>query len=231
MAILVRGLIANEAVTAVHDVSDGGLAVALAEMAMAGGIGASIEVSPLLPEHGFVFFGEDQARYVVTATLENADAIRNAAESAGVACEIIGVTGGDTLTLGFGTAMLLDNLMRVHEGWLPGYMEGAPILDEEKTRRIMRKGDTMPMPSSEIERLIKQGIPDAKVEITDLAGDNNHYAAVVVSRNSPEKPSSSSISSSTKRSAAPWVANCMRCSFRPVRRRKFHRIFYAKTVT
>src|SRR3982074_3617406 len=55
----------------------------------------------------------------------------------------------------------------------------APILDEEKTRRI--EGDTMPMPPSEIERLIKQGIPDAKVEITDLAGDNNHYAAVVVS--------------------------------------------------
>jgi stress-induced morphogen len=40
----------------------------------------------------------------------------------------------------------------------------------------------MPMPSSEIERLIKQGIPDAKVEITALADDNDHYAAVVVSR-------------------------------------------------
>jgi stress-induced morphogen len=39
----------------------------------------------------------------------------------------------------------------------------------------------MPMPLSEIERLIKQGIPDAEVEITDLAGDNNHYAARVVS--------------------------------------------------
>ncbi|MGH6812401.1 MAG: BolA family protein [Methylocella sp.] len=39
----------------------------------------------------------------------------------------------------------------------------------------------MPMPSSEIERLIKQGIPDAKVEITDLAGDDNHYAALVIS--------------------------------------------------
>ncbi|HET6378419.1 MAG TPA: BolA family transcriptional regulator [Methylocella sp.] len=39
----------------------------------------------------------------------------------------------------------------------------------------------MPMPSSEIERLIKQGIPDAKVEITPLADDNDHYAAVVIS--------------------------------------------------
>lgn len=38
----------------------------------------------------------------------------------------------------------------------------------------------MPMPSSEIERLIKEGLPGAKVEITDLAGDGDHYAAVVV---------------------------------------------------
>ena len=120
----VRGLIESREVTAVHDVSDGGLAVALAEMAMAGGIGASIEVSPPLPVLAYLF-GEDQARYIVTAALETADAIRNAAESAGVACEIIGVTGGDTLTLGFGIAILLRELMQAHEGWLPAYMAGA----------------------------------------------------------------------------------------------------------
>ena len=39
----------------------------------------------------------------------------------------------------------------------------------------------MPMAAAEIERLIKNGIPDAKIEITDLAGDDNHFAAVVVS--------------------------------------------------
>jgi phosphoribosylformylglycinamidine synthase subunit PurL len=120
----VRGLIARAAVTAVHDVSDGGLAVALAEMAMAGGIGATIEVSPPLSELGF-FFGEDQARYILTVTLKNADAIRSAAEIAGVTCEAIGVTGGDTLTLGSGTAILLDELVRAHEEWLPCYMEGG----------------------------------------------------------------------------------------------------------
>ncbi len=38
----------------------------------------------------------------------------------------------------------------------------------------------MPMPAAEIERLIQAGIPDARVEITDLAGDGNHYAATVV---------------------------------------------------
>ena len=39
----------------------------------------------------------------------------------------------------------------------------------------------MPMPAQEIEALIRQGIPDARVEITDLAGDGDHYAARVVS--------------------------------------------------
>lgn len=39
----------------------------------------------------------------------------------------------------------------------------------------------MPMPAAEIERMIKAGIPDAKVEITDLAGDSDHYAAIVIS--------------------------------------------------
>ncbi|MEI9928203.1 MAG: BolA family transcriptional regulator [Sphingomonas sp.] len=39
----------------------------------------------------------------------------------------------------------------------------------------------MPMPAEEIETLIRAGIPDATVEITDLAGDGDHYAARVVS--------------------------------------------------
>jgi stress-induced morphogen len=39
----------------------------------------------------------------------------------------------------------------------------------------------MPMEAGEIERLIKQALPDAKVEIRDLAGDGDHYAALVVS--------------------------------------------------
>ena len=39
----------------------------------------------------------------------------------------------------------------------------------------------MPMPAAEIEALIRGGIPDAHVEITDLAGDGDHYAARVVS--------------------------------------------------
>ena len=39
----------------------------------------------------------------------------------------------------------------------------------------------MPMAAADIERMIKDGIPDATVEIKDLAGDGDHYAATVIS--------------------------------------------------
>ncbi len=39
----------------------------------------------------------------------------------------------------------------------------------------------MPMPAAEIERLIKARFPDARIELKDLAGDNDHWAAHVVS--------------------------------------------------
>ena len=62
------------AFTAVHDISDGGLAVALAEMAVAGGLGATIAPEAIEgPAHAFLF-GEDQGRYVATARPETADA-------------------------------------------------------------------------------------------------------------------------------------------------------------
>jgi len=117
----VRGLIRNRALTAAHDISDGGFAVALAEMALAGNIGATVEIDPLVPAHAY-FFGEDQARYIVTAAPDKAKAILLESEQAGVACKIIGLTGGDALTIGSATAILLGNLRRSHESWLPDFM-------------------------------------------------------------------------------------------------------------
>ena len=81
----VRSLIRAGAVTAVHDVSDGGLLIALAEMAMASGIGAVLEAPSKIPPHAF-WFGEDQARYIVTAkdahsVTRQADRCRRAASA------------------------------------------------------------------------------------------------------------------------------------------------------
>ena len=81
--------------TAVHDVSDGGLLVALAEMAMASGIGAQLLAAPAsIVPHAY-WFGEDQARYLVTVRAEEAGLVLAKMKGADVPCVRIGTTGGD----------------------------------------------------------------------------------------------------------------------------------------
>jgi phosphoribosylformylglycinamidine synthase subunit PurL len=118
----VRALIAAGVATAVHDVSDGGLAVALAEMAMASGIGATLDPARA-PAHGF-WFGEDQARYVVTVTAAKAPLVADRARKAGVTVRNLGATGGDALTLGAERPILVKSLRDKFENWLPAYMAG-----------------------------------------------------------------------------------------------------------
>jgi phosphoribosylformylglycinamidine synthase subunit PurL len=118
----VRRLIQNGLVTAVHDLSDGGLLVALAEMAMSSGIGAQLTGAPPdVPAHAF-WFGEDQGRYVITTSQKSAEAIIHAAEQAGVAIAQLGVTGGDALTLPNERPILVSVLSERFERWLPAYM-------------------------------------------------------------------------------------------------------------
>jgi phosphoribosylformylglycinamidine synthase subunit PurL len=117
----VRALIRQGAVTAVHDVSDGGLLVAIAEMAMASGIGAVLEAATDMA--GFAFwFGEDQGRYVVTA--KDAERIAEYAKAAGVPITRIGATGGRILAIAGERPVRIEDLARRFEGWLPGYMAG-----------------------------------------------------------------------------------------------------------
>ena len=106
--------------SACHDVSDGGLAVALAEMALAGDMGATVQVpGGDVPPHGWLF-GEDQARYIVTASTSDADFILRYASSE-VAVERIGTTGGAVFAIGE-TPVSLAALRSAHEGWLPTFM-------------------------------------------------------------------------------------------------------------
>ncbi|WP_282609568.1 phosphoribosylformylglycinamidine synthase subunit PurL [Pelagibius sp. Alg239-R121] len=120
----VRSLIVSGQVTVCHDLSDGGLAVTLAEMALASGIGATIDepADSDLPLPAWLF-GEDQARYLIATT--SASTLIDAARNAGVSAAIIGRTTGETLTLPGGTPISLSELSGAHEGWLPGYMAGT----------------------------------------------------------------------------------------------------------
>jgi phosphoribosylformylglycinamidine synthase len=120
---LVRALIAEGVATAAHDVSDGGLLVALAEMAMASGLGAELDRPPLAA-HAF-WFGEDQARYVVTVKADVAERVMARAHAAGIAARQLGLTGGDALTLEGERPILVAKLRERFEGWLPDYMAGG----------------------------------------------------------------------------------------------------------
>ncbi len=120
----VRSLIVTRRLTAVHDLSEGGLAVGLAEMAVAGGVGASIDALPAGKSHA-ILFGEDQARYVVTCRPGDTAAILSQAAAAGILAERLGATGGDTLRLRGEEPILLGDLRDAYETALPSYMSGA----------------------------------------------------------------------------------------------------------
>jgi phosphoribosylformylglycinamidine synthase subunit PurL len=123
---LVRSLIREGRVSAVHDASEGGLLVAVAEMALAGNRGVALEVTPEpMPAHA-LWFGEDQARYIVAAAPEQADAIHKAAAVARVPVRLVGTVGGDALTLADEAPLSLAALREAHEGWLPRFMAGSP---------------------------------------------------------------------------------------------------------
>jgi phosphoribosylformylglycinamidine synthase len=116
----IRAEIRAGRIAACHDLSDGGLLVAVAEMAMAGGRGAALDASPGdLPRHAWLF-GEDQGRYLVEVA--DPDAALWAARQAGVAARAIGAVGGAALTVFGAGAISLNDLRAANEAWLPAYM-------------------------------------------------------------------------------------------------------------
>ncbi|MBM3585213.1 MAG: phosphoribosylformylglycinamidine synthase subunit PurL [Alphaproteobacteria bacterium] len=118
----VRGLIRGRRVSACHDLSDGGLLVGIAEMALAGDLGVALAPAPEdLPSHGW-WFAEDQSRYLVTATPGEAKAIVAEAENQGIPACVVGTVGGDALTGLDGEPISLKSLRNAHEGWFPALM-------------------------------------------------------------------------------------------------------------
>ena len=123
----VRGLIRDGTLDCCHDVADGGLLVALAEMALAANTGFSVARRDTdLAAHAW-WFGEDQARYVLAVDGDGEAIVRLAGE-AGIDAAVLGTTGGDSLTVDGGRSISLDTLRDGHEGWLPDYMAGGATL-------------------------------------------------------------------------------------------------------
>jgi phosphoribosylformylglycinamidine synthase len=96
-------------------------------MAMASRIGAKLVMDLGAAPHG-VLFGEDQARYLMTASADEAARIIAQAKAAGVPAAIVGVTGGDMIELPGEAPVSIERLVRAHEEWLPVYMAGPDAL-------------------------------------------------------------------------------------------------------
>ncbi|MCB5200859.1 phosphoribosylformylglycinamidine synthase subunit PurL [Neorhizobium sp. T786] len=118
----VRGLIRNDQVTACHDISDGGLALALAEMAMSATKGMSVSLVDQRGATHALLFGEDQARYIVAVPSDLANFIGAGAESAGVPFRRLGTVGGDRLVVDGVIDVAIVDLVNANESWFPAFM-------------------------------------------------------------------------------------------------------------
>ncbi|WP_026940860.1 phosphoribosylformylglycinamidine synthase subunit PurL [Hellea balneolensis] len=117
----VRKLIRNKRVNAVHDCSDGGLAVAACEMAFAGNIGLHLSRAIECPTHAWLF-GEDQARYLVAVEENSVNPVISTAKAKGVSAQIVGKIGGDRIKADDGFDVSLAGLRKKHEAFLPELM-------------------------------------------------------------------------------------------------------------
>jgi len=116
----VRAQIAAGHIAACHDISDGGLLVAIAEMAMAGGRGVALNTLPAgVPAQAWLF-GEDQARYLIET--RDPDRLLVEAQNAQVPARRIGTVNGAELTLSGAGAISVAELRAANEAWLPDYM-------------------------------------------------------------------------------------------------------------
>ena len=119
----VRKLIEAGMITACHDVSDGGVAVTVAEMTLSKKIGATIALPKKknIPSYAWLF-GEDQSRYIITT--KNPAPILKKAKNKRIPLYVLGKTGGDMLVFGDQIAISLRDVRESHEKWLPKYMKG-----------------------------------------------------------------------------------------------------------
>ncbi|KJS20142.1 MAG: phosphoribosylformylglycinamidine synthase, partial [Hoeflea sp. BRH_c9] len=127
----VRSAIRNDLVTSCHDISSGGLAATLAEMAMASDLGMEIDLSGSSGPTHALLFGEDQARYVITVPAELASYVMASAEGAGVPFRRLGVASGESLQVSGVLSVPVSALRATHESWFPAFMDSPAALAAE----------------------------------------------------------------------------------------------------
>jgi phosphoribosylformylglycinamidine synthase subunit PurL len=119
----VRGLILSGRISACHDLSDGGLLVAVAEMCFPKAIGAMLAFPDTLPAHAFAY-GEDQARYLLAVPAEHTQTVLEEALAGKISATLLGKTGGSALVIEGLMNEPVATLRDLNESWLPAYAAG-----------------------------------------------------------------------------------------------------------
>lgn len=116
--------IKNGFITAAHDISDGGLAVTLAEMAVFGSKGAVLSVDGLKGTIHEVLYSEAQSGVVITAAAENSEKVMSFFKENGIPFYELGNVGGDTFEISGLLSMNVNSMKEIHENVIPHLMKG-----------------------------------------------------------------------------------------------------------
>ena len=119
-SFFVRDLINKKIALSVHDISDGGIALTIAEMCMSGKIGANISTNLIDAERIKFLFGEDQARYVVEIKSADYDNIVKLAKDNEVSLLQIGTTKAENLTID-DMKITVDDMLTLNNKWFHNY--------------------------------------------------------------------------------------------------------------
>ncbi|WP_074380733.1 phosphoribosylformylglycinamidine synthase subunit PurL [Bartonella doshiae] len=117
----VRNVIHSDFVHAAHDISDGGLAIALAEMVIKSGKGIKAKLSKKLPYHAELF-GEDQGRYLLAIKPHMLNDLKELAQVSGVSLTELGIVEGDSLDIDGILTLSIEELTQAYENWFPQFM-------------------------------------------------------------------------------------------------------------
>ena len=110
-------------VNSVHDISSGGLLVALSEMCISGKIGAKIKAPyDKIGIHEY-FFGEDQSRYLIEVSLKNKDKVSNILKKNSIYFEELGKTQKDNLDIESNLCIDVEKLSKTNSQWFRNYFK------------------------------------------------------------------------------------------------------------
>ena len=118
----VRHLIETGMITTCHDLSDGGLALALAEMVIKSKKGIKAQLTGQTPPHAELF-GEDQARYLIAVNAHKLPKVIEAGKQSLVDLQVVGKVEGDYLEVENQFKLSVDSLHDAYENWFPNFMD------------------------------------------------------------------------------------------------------------